>query len=150
MSFTKRFHHDIIRKIGTDPNLKLRDIYHLCLTNKRLSNVLCSDPVFWRLRYKTDFGKDLPREVNITSAKMYGQILQIANCKQTECLKNLFINDPEGYLTLKHLFGWSILKDRKYFESLPSQRKIRIAAIKMGIEKALKKDVPEIKEVIAL
>lgn len=105
----ERLSVDVIRKLGTDPSLRLRDIFNLCMTNKRMSETICSSPLFWRLRYRTDFGEDLPKGVMINSAREYGAQIKRSLCgrkSESKCLKDMAINDPEGYLTLRRLFRW--------------------------------------------
>jgi len=54
-----------INKIGIKVGLK--DLFNLCLANKRLNSLLCSNEFFWKEKYHYDFGE--PRSDPVTTWK---------------------------------------------------------------------------------
>ena len=122
---------EIVEQIASDKTLNLKDIYHMCQTQSLWNNYICKNPMFWRTKYKRDFGTKLNPKVSITNTDMYVKLLFLDIIKLiltaveqglhllladgANALMNTILVDFEPYSYIKRFLDLKIrLRDVRY------------------------------------
>jgi len=78
LSFLERLPEEILHESVV--NLKLNDIFHLCLTNRNLNKILCGNNIFWKRKYLHHFL--MPEKRIIDWEKAFMDVVVKRHCKE--------------------------------------------------------------------